>query len=67
MTVAPNLPTLQTWPLQTFSFVPEVEIHSERLLISDDRRDKRKFTMGPMHYHTKFILELKKPLEVVHR
>jgi hypothetical protein len=30
-----------------FFFVPEVEIHSERSPISDDRRDRRKFTMGP--------------------
>jgi transposase len=31
-------------------FVPEVEIHSERLPISDGRRDRRKFAMGPMRY-----------------
>jgi hypothetical protein len=28
---SPNRPILQIWPLQTFFFVPEVEIHSEGL------------------------------------
>jgi hypothetical protein len=48
-------------------FVPEVEIHSERLSISDDRRDRRKFAMGPMHYPTKRVRDLEKPLEAVYR
>jgi hypothetical protein len=31
-------------------YVPEVEIHSERLLISDCKRYRRKFAMGPKLY-----------------
>jgi hypothetical protein len=45
MTVIP-----QIWTLKTFFFVPNVEIHSERLPISDDRR---KFAMGPTRYPRK--------------
>jgi hypothetical protein len=48
-------------------FVPEVEIHSERLPISDDRRDRRKFDTGPTHYPTKHVPELEKTLEAVYR
>jgi hypothetical protein len=47
-------------------FVPEVEIRPERSLISDDRRDRRNFTMGPAHYPTKRILELEKTLGAVY-
>jgi hypothetical protein len=36
-----------------FLFVPEVEIHYERLPISDNTRDRRKFAMGPMRYFAK--------------
>jgi hypothetical protein len=54
-----------------FSFVPEVEIHSERLLISDGRRERRKFAMGLMRYPSKCIPgcvpELEKTLEAVYR
>jgi hypothetical protein len=48
-------------PSRLFVF-PEVEIYSERLPISDDRRDRRKFAIGPMHYPAKCIPELEKAL-----
>jgi hypothetical protein len=35
--------------------VPEVEIHSERLPISDDKRDRKNFTTGPVRYPTKHV------------
>jgi hypothetical protein len=54
-----------------FFFIPEVEIHSERLLISDDRRNRRKFPTGPTRYSTKrvpgHVPELEKTLEDVYR
>jgi hypothetical protein len=46
-----------------FLFVPEVEIHSERPRISDDRRDRRKIAMGPSPYPAKRVPELKKRWE----
>jgi hypothetical protein len=46
---------------------PQIEIHSERSLISDDRRARSKFAMGPMRYPTKRIPELEKTLESVYR
>jgi hypothetical protein len=62
-----NQPTLQIWPLRTFSFVPEVEIHSERSPITDDRRDRRKFAMGTRRYPAKRVPELELRLEAVYR
>jgi hypothetical protein len=41
-------------------FVLKIEIRSERSLISDDRRDRRKFAMAPMHYPAKRVPELEK-------
>jgi hypothetical protein len=48
-------------------FVPEVEIHTERSLISDDRRDRRKFATGPTRYPAKRVPGLEKTLEAVYR
>jgi hypothetical protein len=55
-----NCPLLSRFGLCGLLFSPEVEIHSDRSLISDDRRDRRKFTMGPMCYPTKRIQNWKK-------
>jgi hypothetical protein len=46
-------------------FVPKVEIHSERSPILDGRKDRRKFTMGPMCYPAKRVPELAKTLESI--
>jgi hypothetical protein len=59
-------------PANFFSFfVPKVEIHSERSLISDDRRNRRKFATGPTCYPAKRVpgrvSELEKPFEAVYR
>jgi hypothetical protein len=43
-----------------FFFVPKVEIHSESLPISDDRRARRKFATGPTRYPAKHVPELEK-------
>jgi hypothetical protein len=45
-TVVPQLPYS---PHLTFAdfFVPDIEIHFERSPISDDKRDRRRFAMGP--------------------
>jgi hypothetical protein len=52
-------------------FVPKVEIHYERSLISDNRRDRRKFATGPTRYPAKHVPgcvpELEKTLEVEYR
>jgi hypothetical protein len=52
-------------------FVPKIKIHSERSLISDDRRARRKFATGPMCYPAKRVPgrvpELEKTLEAVYR
>jgi hypothetical protein len=50
-----------------FVFVPDVDIHSARLPISDNRRERRKFTTGLRHYPTKHFPELEKTLEAVYR
>jgi hypothetical protein len=54
-----------------FIFVPEVEIHSGRSPISDDRRDRRNFATGLTRYPTKrvpgHVPELEKPLGVVYK
>jgi hypothetical protein len=54
-----------------FSFVPKVEIDSDRSPISEDRRARRKFAKGPMRYLTKCvpgcISKLEKTLEEVYR
>jgi hypothetical protein len=47
-----------------FFFVPEVEIHSERSPISDDRRDTRDFATGPTRYPAKRVPELERTLGV---
>jgi hypothetical protein len=41
-------------------FVSEVEIHFERLPISDDRRDRRNFATAPTSYPAKRVPELEK-------
>jgi hypothetical protein len=68
MTVVPQ-PTYSPdmAPADIFSFVLKVEIHSERSPVSDNRRDRRKFTMGPTHYPAKCIPKLEKKLEAVNR
>jgi hypothetical protein len=38
-----------------FVVVPEVEIHSERSPISEDRRDRRKFATRPTRYPAKRV------------
>jgi transposase len=63
MTVVPQSPYSPDLAPADF-FVHKVEIHSERSLISDDRR---KFATGPTHYPAKPITELEKTLEVVYR
>jgi hypothetical protein len=63
-TVVPQLSYSPDLAPAAFFFVPEVEIHSERSLISDDRR---KFTMGPTRYPINYIPELEKTLEAVYR
>jgi hypothetical protein len=45
-------------------FVPEVESHSERSLISDNRRDRRKFAMGPTRYPAKHVSGCVPELEI---
>jgi hypothetical protein len=62
-TVIPQLPYSPDLAPAAF-FVPEVEIHSERSPISDDRR---KFAMGPTHNPAKRVPELEKMLEAVYR
>jgi hypothetical protein len=37
------------------SLIPEIEVHSERSPISNNKRDRRKFAMGPMHYPSKRV------------
>jgi hypothetical protein len=64
---SPNRPTLQIWPLPTFFFVPEVEMRCERSPISDNRKDRRKFAMGPMCYPAKRVPKLEKTLEALYR
>jgi hypothetical protein len=66
-TVIPQLPYFPDLAPAYFFFVPEVEIHSERLPISDDRRDRRKFATGPTRYPAKRVPELEKKLEAVYR
>jgi hypothetical protein len=52
-------------------FVSEVEIHSDRSPISDDRRDRTKFATGPTRYPANCdpgrVSELEKTLEAVYR
>jgi hypothetical protein len=67
MTVAPQPPYSPDLALEDFFFVPEVEIHSERWPISDDRRERRKFAMGSTSYPAKHVSELEKILEAVYR
>jgi hypothetical protein len=70
MTVVPQ-PPYSTFDPCRLCFVAEVEMHSERSPISDDRRDRRKFAMGLMRYPTNCISgcipELEKTLEVVYK
>jgi hypothetical protein len=44
-------------------FVPEVDAHSQRSPISDDRRAKRKLRVGCTRYPAKRVPELEIPLE----
>ena len=53
---SPSRPTLQIWPLQTFSF-SEVEILTKRSPISDGRGDRRKFDTRPSRHPTKHVPE----------
>jgi len=66
----PSRPTLQIWPLRTFS-VPTVEILTERSPISDDKRDRRKLDTGPSRHPAKQVPgrvpELKKTLGAVYQ
>jgi hypothetical protein len=61
MTVIPQPPYSPDLAVQTF--VPDVEIHSEKLSISN----RRKFATGPTHYTTNRVPELENPLEAVYR
>jgi hypothetical protein len=64
-------PAVSLFILFVSLFVPEVEIDSKRSPISDDRRDRRKFTAGPMCCPAKRIpgcvAKLEKTLEAVYR
>jgi hypothetical protein len=62
-TLIPQLPYSPDLAPADF-FVPEVEIHSERSPISDDRRN---FATGPMRYPAKHIPGLEKTLEEVYK
>jgi hypothetical protein len=53
MTLIPQLPYSPDLAPANFFFVPEVEIHSKRSPISDNRRDRRNFAKGPMRYPAK--------------
>lgn len=55
---SPHPPTLQIRPLQ---------IHSERSLTSDNRKERRQFEMEPTHYPVKWIPELEKTLEAEYK
>jgi hypothetical protein len=66
-TVIPQPPYSPDLVPADFFFVPEVEIHSERSPISDDRRDRRKFATGPTHCPTKRVPELEETLEAMYR
>jgi hypothetical protein len=67
LTVVPQLPYSPDLAPADFFFAPEVEIHSERSPISDDRRDRRKFATGPTCYPAKRVPELEKMMEAVYR
>jgi hypothetical protein len=67
MTVITQQPYSQDLAPADFVFFPEVDIHSKRSPISDDRRDRRKFFMGPMHYLAKRVSKLEKTMEAVYR
>jgi hypothetical protein len=67
MTVIPKPPCSTDLAPANFFFVPEIEIHTERSPISDDRRDRKKYAMGPMRYPAKRVPELDKKLEAVYR
>jgi hypothetical protein len=66
MTVIPQLPYSPDLAPADYFFVPEVEIHSERLPISDDRRDKRKFAMRPTCYLARTRSRTEKKLEAAY-
>jgi hypothetical protein len=59
-TLVPQPPHSPDLAPADFSFVPEVEIHSERSPISEDRRDRRNFATGPTRYPAKRVPELEK-------
>jgi hypothetical protein len=50
-----------------FFFVPKVELHPERSLISGNGRGRKKFATEPMHYPTQCIPELEKMLIAAYR
>jgi hypothetical protein len=66
MTVIPPTALLSRFGPCGLSFVPKVEIHSERSPISDDRGARRKFATGSTHYPAKRVPELEKT-EAVYR
>jgi hypothetical protein len=59
MTLVPQLPYSPDLAPEDF-LVLEVEIHSERSPISDDRRDRRNVAKGPTRYPAKRVPELEK-------
>jgi hypothetical protein len=61
----PIPPTLQIWPLRTFS-CSQSWSHPKRS-ISDGRGDKRNFATRPSHHPAKHIPELEKSLGVVYQ
>lgn len=54
-------------------FVPRVEIYHQKSPTSNDRKDRRTFTMGPTHYSRKLVagcvpdMEKKNTLEIVYK
>jgi hypothetical protein len=66
-TLFPQLPYSPDLAPADFFFVPEVEIHSDRSPISDDRRDRRNFAMEPTCCPAKRVPELEKTLGAVDR
>jgi transposase len=64
MTVVPHPPySTNPPPPHRLYFVSKVEYHSERSLISDERR---KFAMGPRCYRIKCMPDMEETLEAVY-
>jgi hypothetical protein len=66
-TVVPQPPLSPDLAPVEFFLVPEVEIVTKRLPISDSRGDRRKFATGHSRYPAKHVPELEKALGAVYQ